>query len=470
MARQDNPFALLGDDDEGADVSVLIAKVEAKKSVPPLEPAEHPKQKLHDLPSKLPAPADNVREEKGRGRGGRGPGRGGFGSVGGSEAIEQPYNGNYRGYSGESGGGRSRGRGGRGGAGRGRGFGFTGSMNRNQSDYDNLGEVAAEGAESQEKVYYGERRPFRYESRNFSEEKQGGDGEEKDDFGSRGYGGNRENWGFRGYGAGQENRGFRDGEDHGGRNYGGDRENRGFRGGEGYGRGYGGRGRRGGRDGEHGGAHQESNGRLNVFESKDNTIDAKEPIAINTIDGDGGFGSVDPPSVEEPKNEQHEKPKNEQHEKPIPEQISTEDTSKGIEEDNEMTLAEYEKLLQEKRKALESLKVESRKVVLDKDFEGMQIIEKKKEQDLIKMKSDNDKGKKKEIAERDDKSRKSLNINEFLKPADGERYRGPASSRGRGGGRGRGRGGYTTDYQNQVAAPPLEDPSHFPVLAPVAKV
>lgn len=44
-----------------------------------------------------------------------------------------------------------------------------------------------------------------------------------------------------------------------------------------------------------------------------------------------------------------------------------------------MTLDEYEKLLSEKRKALEVLKSEERKVALDKDFEAMQLIEKKKE-------------------------------------------------------------------------------------------
>lgn len=44
-----------------------------------------------------------------------------------------------------------------------------------------------------------------------------------------------------------------------------------------------------------------------------------------------------------------------------------------------MTLDEYEKLLSEKRKALEVLKSEERKVALDKDFEAMQLIDKKKE-------------------------------------------------------------------------------------------
>lgn len=39
MARQDNPFALLGEDDDGSDVTALIAKVEAKISPPAAPPA-----------------------------------------------------------------------------------------------------------------------------------------------------------------------------------------------------------------------------------------------------------------------------------------------------------------------------------------------------------------------------------------------------------------------------------------------
>lgn len=51
----------------------------------------------------------------------------------------------------------------------------------------------------------------------------------------------------------------------------------------------------------------------------------------------------------------------------------------------EMTLHEYAKVLQEKRKALVSLKIEERKVVVDKDFESMQLVERKKEDDFIKL-------------------------------------------------------------------------------------
>lgn len=45
-----------------------------------------------------------------------------------------------------------------------------------------------------------------------------------------------------------------------------------------------------------------------------------------------------------------------------------------------MTLKQYEKQLEEKRKGLESLKAEERRVALDKEFESMQMIEKKNEE------------------------------------------------------------------------------------------
>jgi len=51
-----------------------------------------------------------------------------------------------------------------------------------------------------------------------------------------------------------------------------------------------------------------------------------------------------------------------------------------------MTLEEYEKVLEEKRKALEALKVKERKVDLDKEFESMQLVSKKGEEEVfIKM-------------------------------------------------------------------------------------
>lgn len=48
-----------------------------------------------------------------------------------------------------------------------------------------------------------------------------------------------------------------------------------------------------------------------------------------------------------------------------------------------MTLEEYEKVLEEKRKALLALKAEERKVDVDKDFESMQLKTKKKVDDEV---------------------------------------------------------------------------------------
>ncbi|KAJ1263781.1 hypothetical protein BS78_09G213100 [Paspalum vaginatum] len=136
------------------------------------------------------------------------------------------------------------------------------------------------------------------------------------------------------------------------------------------------------------------------------------------------------------------------------------------EEDKEMTLEEFEKIREEKRKALLALKTEERKVEVDKDLQSMQPLSNKKGNDevFVKLGSDKDALKKKENAERDERAKKSVSINEFLKPAEGERYYG-----GRGRGRGRGdrggfRGGYGGGYRAPPAAPAIQDQSQFPLL------
>lgn len=61
---------------------------------------------------------------------------------------------------------------------------------------------------------------------------------------------------------------------------------------------------------------------------------------------------------------------------------------------------------------------------------------------------------------------KALNITEFLKPVEGERYYSP-TGRGRGKGRGdRGsfRGGYGGGANTLASAPSIEDPGQFPTL------
>eukprot|EP00246_Nothoceros_aenigmaticus_P018561 TRINITY_DN976_c0_g1_i1.p1 TRINITY_DN976_c0_g1~~TRINITY_DN976_c0_g1_i1.p1 ORF type:complete len:206 (-),score=64.53 TRINITY_DN976_c0_g1_i1:485-1102(-) len=142
------------------------------------------------------------------------------------------------------------------------------------------------------------------------------------------------------------------------------------------------------------------------------------------------------------------------------------------EEDNEMTLDEYEKILEEKKKALSSHKAEERKVKADKAFESMHLVDRKNDNDVfIKLGSEKDKGKKKETIEKEEKTRKVVNINEFLKPADGEKYYG-LGGRGRGRGRDRGdrggfRGGFAGAFGNvrRVSAPRIEDPGQFPTLS-----
>ncbi|KAK6157930.1 hypothetical protein DH2020_005244 [Rehmannia glutinosa] len=130
-------------------------------------------------------------------------------------------------------------------------------------------------------------------------------------------------------------------------------------------------------------------------------------------------------------------------------------------EEKEMTLEEYEKVLEGKRKALLALKSEERKVNLDKELESMQLLSNKKNDDDVFIKLCSDKDKRKEAAE---KAKKSVSINEFLKPAEGENYyRGGGRGRGRGRGRGGGYGG-NNYYNNSSQAPAIEDVGQFPSL------
>eukprot|EP00262_Sarcandra_glabra_P021095 TRINITY_DN8713_c0_g1_i1.p2 TRINITY_DN8713_c0_g1~~TRINITY_DN8713_c0_g1_i1.p2 ORF type:complete len:225 (+),score=81.63 TRINITY_DN8713_c0_g1_i1:943-1617(+) len=214
----------------------------------------------------------------------------------------------------------------------------------------------------------------------------------------------------------------------------------------------------------------------NETERKEEAGDVGEVTGENVNNNDGAGSGWDVP-------EPTEVPKDAEPKQEKPEQVVSEDVSEKVvpEEDKEMTLDEYEKLLNEKRKALEVLKTEERKVALDKDFELMQLVEKKKEESLVvKLKSEKDKLKKKESLEKEEKVRKSMNINEFLKPTDGEKFVGPAAARGRvGRGRGRGgerggsRGGFSgrlgSDAGHAAPAPRIEDPGQFPVLGGAVK-
>lgn len=169
-------------------------------------------------------------------------------------------------------------------------------------------------------------------------------------------------------------------------------------------------------------------------------------------------------AAEEEKTTAEEKPNTENNQ----ETPAVIEEKKEEEEDKEMTLDEYEKVLEEKRKALLALKkVEERKVDV-KEFESMQVLSnKKKDEDALFIKLGPEKEKSKNAGE-NERVKKSLSINEFLKPAEGERY----YSGGRGRGRGRGergerggfRGGYSGAYATYSEAPSIEDPRQFPTL------
>ncbi|KAK9018117.1 hypothetical protein V6N11_001100 [Hibiscus sabdariffa] len=139
----------------------------------------------------------------------------------------------------------------------------------------------------------------------------------------------------------------------------------------------------------------------------------------------------------------------------------TNDPEEKEPEDKEMTLEEYEKVLEEKRKALQALKTEGRKVDA-KEFESMQQLSNKKSNDEVFIKLGSDKDKRKEAYEKDERAKKSVSINEFLKPAEGKYHN--SSGRGRGRGRGsRGFGGGSAENKNE-AAPSIQDPGQFPTL------
>ncbi|KAJ8433072.1 hypothetical protein Cgig2_015435 [Carnegiea gigantea] len=74
-------------------------------------------------------------------------------------------------------------------------------------------------------------------------------------------------------------------------------------------------------------------------------------------------------------------------------------------------------MLSEKRKALEAQKAEERKVTVDRELEGMQLVKKKEDDSIVKLKSE-EKLKKKDNLEKE-KARKSApaDIAGFLKPA-----------------------------------------------------
>lgn len=133
-------------------------------------------------------------------------------------------------------------------------------------------------------------------------------------------------------------------------------------------------------------------------------------------------------------------------------------------EDKEMTLEEYEKILEEKRKALQASKTEERKVPIDKEFESMQLLSSKKTDAEIFVKLGSEKDKRKDATEKEERAKKSVSINEFLKPAEGETYYG--RGRGRGSrGRGGSRPGFGGGYNVETAVAPSINEANFPSLS-----
>ncbi|XP_047954590.1 RGG repeats nuclear RNA binding protein A-like [Salvia hispanica] len=167
---------------------------------------------------------------------------------------------------------------------------------------------------------------------------------------------------------------------------------------------------------------------------------------------------------EDEKNLNVEKPSGERDAAENVEKEATKEEDEEKAEDKEMTLEEYEKLLEEKRKALLALKSEERKVDA-KEFESMQALSNKKANDDVFIKLGSDKDKKKELAEKEERAKKAVSINEFLKPAEGEKYYSPGG-RGRGrGGRAGARGGFGGPSDRRTfQAPAIEDPGQFPTL------
>ncbi|PSS35804.1 Plasminogen activator inhibitor 1 RNA-binding protein [Actinidia chinensis var. chinensis] len=188
---------------------------------------------------------------------------------------------------------------------------------------------------------------------------------------------------------------------------------------------------------------REGAGRGNWGTQTDENAQVTEEV-VN--EGEKNLSDEKPPGEEDATNVNKEDPANEPEEKEP--------------EDKEMTLEEYEKVLEEKRKALQANKTEERKVDA-KEFASLQQLSSKKDNNDIFIKLGSEKDKRKEFADKEEKLKKPVSINEFLKPAEGQRYFNP---RGRGRGRsprGDHQGGST---MSNVTAPKIEDPGQFPTL------
>ncbi|VVB13173.1 unnamed protein product [Arabis nemorensis] len=259
--------------------------------------------------------------------------------------------------------------------------------------------------------------------------------------------------------------------------------------------------RGGGRGGSRGGS---SNGESGEFERPRRTFNRHSGTGQrNDFKRDGGglgnWGTTedDVPVTEEStavadKNLAVEKQGGEDESTDAKKESPSKEQAKKEPEPVTFTLQEYEKVLEEKKKALEVTKVEERKVDT-KEFESMQQLSSKKSNNdevFIKLGTEKDK----RTVEKEEKAKKSLSINEFLKlykPRGGYRggYRGGRDPRGgaapggptrggpsrggaapggpsRGGAApgGEAPGGEGNQSYERVAAPAIEDTAQFPTL------
>lgn len=128
---------------------------------------------------------------------------------------------------------------------------------------------------------------------------------------------------------------------------------------------------------------------------------------------------------------------------------------------NRMTLKEYEKKLEEKRKILESLKTEERRVALDKELESMHMIEKKNEEaNSVKLNSAGEKLKKKAVNHKDDSNAPKVKSYLFRPPSGGRGGRYPSRN-----GTSEGAGAVRVVGKPAVPPPSFKDANQFPALA-----
>ncbi|KAL6494136.1 hypothetical protein OROGR_032045 [Orobanche gracilis] len=446
-----NPFDLLGDNDTDDPLLLIAAqpqKIEPKKTLGSLAktaasakgPSSQNKATAEPrLPSKPLPPSESVKEEKSA-RGGRGAGRGygrdrgaGGGSYRDSANNENSYG--NREISAGQGAGRGYGRD------RGAGGGSYRDSPNNEKSY------------FKREISDGQGAPNGFDAGKASERRGGyGRGRNAGGWSNRDSSNNENSYGSREIPASQGAPDEFDAE----RTY----ERRGGCGGS---RGSFHSGRRGGSTGEVGEGERYPPRR--TFERRSGTGRGNEIKREGA--GRGNWGTQADELAKVTEEVVNEGEKTWDVEKPSREEDATADGDKetaanGVEEvpeNKEMTLEEYEKLLEDKRKALLALKPEERKVDT-KEFETMQPLPNKKANDDIFIKLGSEKDKKKELAEKEERAKKSLSINEFLKPTEAFSGRGRDRGRDPKGGYS-GRDGGTKDARG---APPIGDPGQFPTL------